>query len=332
MNIYNPILIINAICILFHPLWCHIFYNKLNLNVIGLGIAYNLTSLLMLVMIYIYVLYNKLIYDTSIKEIKLKEFKIFLKSSFSCGILLSTDVLAFEALSILASYLPSLDQIDAHIVVVNIYNNIYAITTGFATAITILVGNLMGENKPKLAIKYSQIGLIINFSLTIFLSLICIIFHQYIALIYIKDSNIIKFSSNLIRIVGIFTIFDSLQLYLSGRIRGIGKVKDGVIISLPLFFICQTLLAWFLSFKMNNGVYGIWFSQIACGMIGCVLFYIFLFYFCNWIELAKKVSKKLDDEEEKVPETTSSMNESNILVNHKISESFSALNKKNILL
>lgn len=288
-QIYTPILYINIICLLLHPVWCYVFYYLLELDIKALGIAYDLTSLLMLLAIFIYTKVKKLEVDVSFAEITWNDWKIFIKTTFSCGILSSIDTLGFEIVSFISSYLPQ-NQLDANICVINIYNNIYAISLGFATALTTLVGNYMGESKPKSAMRYAKMGVLINFVLAVVISLLCILFHRYIALIYIDDRSILKISSNLIRLVGLFIICDALQLQLSGIMRGIGKQFVGMMISVGLFIFLQTGLCLLFFFVFNLGVYGLWYCQMIVVFIACIIYFLVLKY-SDWKKLAEEASK-----------------------------------------
>lgn len=287
-QIYYPILVINAICLILHPAWCYIFYVFFDLNVLGLGLAYTLTSLLMLAMIYYYVVKGKFLVSVKLKEISWEDVKIFSKTAITCGILCSTDVLAFEIVSVIASFLPQ-NQLDANIVVINIYNNIYSISIGFSTALTILVGNYIGQNKPKLALKFSQMGILINFSLIVVIGMMCIFFHRYIALLYLNNKAVLKYSSNLMRVVGIFIIFDAIQLQLSGIIRGVGKLNQGMIAGIIIFIFMQTGLCSFFVLYLKSGVYGLWFAQIICSIAACIVYFILLKR-TDWKKMAKEAS------------------------------------------
>jgi MATE family multidrug resistance protein len=299
-QIYYPILCISSICLVLHPLWCYIFFLKMEYSIIGLGIAYNITSLIMLILLYTYTIKKKLYFEVGYNEISWKDCKKFLKFGFECGILSSIDTLGFEITSFLSTYL-SQAQLDANICVINIYNNIYSISIGFATTLTILIGNLMGENKPKNALRYVRLGVFMNFTLTVAISLICIFFHSYIAMIYIEDRKILKISSKLIRIVGIYIIFDALQLQLSGVIRGIGKQLIGMCIGVAIFIFIQTGVI--LSFlKLTNlGVYGIWFGQMMCVILASVVYFLIL-KFSDWDKLALEASR--ENEEVKIHQET----------------------------
>jgi multidrug resistance protein, MATE family len=297
-QIYKPVMYINIVALCFHPLWCYIFYLKLELSIIGLGIAYTLTSLVMLICTYFYVLRNDLLENVTFKEITWKENKFFLKMAVECGVLSSIDTLGFEIISFLSSYLPQ-NQLDANICVINIYNNIYSISIGFATTMTTLVGNYMGENKPKLALKFTHMGILIDFSLTVCISLCCIFFHRYIALIYIDDKSILRISSKLIRLVGIYIIFDALQLQLCGVIRGIGLQFKGMCVGIILFIFIQTGICIIFVNVLELGVYGLWFAQIICVIVASIIYYLIIkFSDCN--KLALEITEPIVDNKERL--------------------------------
>jgi MATE family multidrug resistance protein len=274
-QIYNPVLYINLICLLFHPFWCFLFYSTLKMGILGLGIAYDLTSFLMLLFTYLYIQYHKLSKKVNVLSVSLNEWISFTKISLECGILASIDTIGFEILSFLSSFLQQ-NQLDANICVINIYNNIYSVSLGFGTTLTTLVGNFMGENKPLKAKQYAKLGIFVNFSVTVSISLCCVIFHNYIALIYMDDLEILEISSKLIRIVGIFIIFDAIHIQLTSILRGIGKQLVGMIIGIILFIFIQTFMCYTFMSHFELGVYGIWFGQIICAMLASIIFTILI--------------------------------------------------------
>ena len=132
-------------------------------------------------------------------------------------------------------------------------------------------------------------GILIDFSLTVLISLCCIFFHKFIALIYIDDKNILKISSKLIRIVGIYIIFDAMQLQLCGIIRGIGKQFTGMLVGVTIFIFVQTAICIIFVHVLDLGVYGIWFAQMICVFLAMVIYYLII-RFSDWNELAKEIS------------------------------------------
>ncbi len=284
------------VCLILHPLWCYIFFIYLQLSIIGLGIAYGISSLIMLIATFAYAKIKNLEVAVSYKEITWQECKIFLKMALECGILSSIDTLGFEIISFISSFLPQ-TELDANICVINIYNNIYSISLGFSTALTTLVGNYMGENKHKTALKYSKLGILINFVLTVGISLCCIFFHSYIAMLYINDRRILSISSKLTRIVGIYIIFDALQLQMCGIIRGIGKQFIGMCIGVIIFIFLQTGVVLVFVHVANLGIYGIWWGQMICVFLAAIVYFLVLKN-SDWEKLANEASQEIKDQEE----------------------------------
>lgn len=276
-QIYTSVLCINLCILLLHPLWCYIFFSLLGFYYYGLGIAYSITSLLILIALMIYTKYYNLYQQVNFSEITKRDYCDFLKVSIQSGVLCSTDILGFEIVSIISSFLPD-EQRTANITIINIYNNVYSISIGFATALTTLVGNYIGKEKIKEAEKAAKIGSLVNFTLTVFISLFCILFHDTIAGFYLKEKTVLRITSKLIRLVGIFIIFDALQLQLNGIIRGIGKLFQGMIIGLIIFILLQSFLTYLFTYPLKFGVYGIWIGCLISTSLGSLVYFIYMIY------------------------------------------------------
>ena len=92
------------------------------------------------------------------------------------------------------------------------------------------------------------------------------------------------------RVVGIFIVFDALQLQLSGIIRGIDKQFIGMILGTSIFLIVQTGLCSACLFIYDLNVYSLWVCQIGCAIIGA-LSYCVVLYKSDWDDLAMALSK-----------------------------------------
>jgi len=274
-QIYQPVLLINFFILLFHPVWCWIFFSKFKFYYWGLGIASTVTALLILVSLHLYCNYYKFYLRVSFKEIEKKDYIYFIKIALESGVLCSTDILGFEIVSIISSYLPDSER-TANINLINIYNNIYSISIGFATTLTTLVGNYIGEENIKIAEFVGKIGTLLNLSLTLFISFFCIFFNTQIALFYLDDKIVLELTSQLIRIAGFFIIFDALQLQLTGIIRGLGKQFEGMIIGLIVFMGIQSFLTYLFAYPLKLGVIGIWISLILSTCLGATVFFCYL--------------------------------------------------------
>jgi len=213
--------------------------------------------------------------NISWSEISNEEIFEFLKINFECGVLCSVDSLGFEIVAIIGSYLPTIQR-TANITLINIYNNIYAISTGFSTSLTTLVANRIGEENFEKAENIARVGLGINFLMNIIISLTCIFFHNYIAALYLSDLNVLNITSNLIRIVGIFIIFDGMQLQISGILRGIGKQYQAMIIGIIIFIFVQSSLAYYFAFPLGMKIWGIWTGLLISTSFGFFIYFIYL--------------------------------------------------------
>lgn len=269
-QIYQPTLYINITCLLLHPFWCFIFYSYFKLGILGIGIAYDITCLLLLILTYSYTKYKNLY---SICNFNCQELKTFSKTAIITGLLSSIETIGFEILSLISTTL-IMSEFNSHISALNIYYNIYSISTGFGTTLTTLVGNSIGkQNKLR---RYIKLGILINLVLTITISAFMLIFDRYIALIYIDDTEILEITIKLIRLLAIFIIFDALHIQLSSVLRGLGKQKVGLIVEFIVTVIIQSTICYALMLYL--GVYGIWTGMIICAIIVSIIFLIIIYF------------------------------------------------------
>ena len=83
-----------------------------------------------------------------------------------------------------------------------------------------------------------------------------------IANFYLSDFRVLSLTSNLIKIVGIFIIFDGMQIQISGILRGIGKQYQAMIIGFFIFNFLQSYLAYYFAFPLKMKIWGIWIGLL----------------------------------------------------------------------
>jgi len=193
-DIFYIVLYTHIFCICLHPLWCYIFYIHLEYSVIGLGISSGITNFTILLTLFIYSKFiKKLEASVSIKEISWNDFKYFFKLALECGVLSAMDTIGFEIVCLMAVSLPQ-NELDANILVANIYNNFFSISTGLSITVTTAIGNCMGANKPDLAKKYSNLGISLSMFFIVIICMCLNIFNENIILIcsYKFNLNVIN--------------------------------------------------------------------------------------------------------------------------------------------
>ena len=254
----------------------HFGFEKMGL--IGAAWATTIARFVMMVLMISTIFANKdfRFYQTIYIE-KKSYLKDLLKLGVPIGFSFFFEIFAFSTGLIMAGWISEI-ALAAHQIAFNIASLTYMFVTGIAAAASIIVGNYYGS-KNKEAIKTTFIQTI---KLTLFIEVIFVILlfalYAKIPLIYTKDVEVIALSTGLVILSAFFQVSDGIQAVVGGCLRGIKDTKFIGIISFFSYCIIMIPGAYFLSFYLNLGVKGIWYSFII-GLTFAAIFMVYRFYY-----------------------------------------------------
>ena len=96
-------------------------------------------------------------------------------------------------------------------------------------------------------------------------------------------------------VVAIKHVFDGMQGYLQGVIRGLGLQKIGAYIALIAAYPIQIPLAILFAFKMKMGVAGLWWGD-TIGMICQMLMFFVLVCTADWEKITEDAVARIEME------------------------------------
>jgi MATE family multidrug resistance protein len=299
MNIFKPGMFITLCTALLHPLWCHIFINILEYEVIGAGISMSITQLLNLLIISIYIhlsipkKYPQTYFFINATVLKWEFFTEYLKKAIPSAILFAADMIGFEILTLMSSYINP-NALAANVCLFNIISTIFMIPMGLSYATTTLVGNSIGGNKPNQAKLYTKAALSTAIIIIGTITLSVYFFKESIPYAYTSDLIIAELVTGLLGIYVFFSIMDAIQMILHGVIKGLGKQKIASFVVLIILYPINIPLAYTFCFIWNWGLKGLWYSQlISVFLMGVSFFFIIIYY--DWNEISRKIIENLNE-------------------------------------
>ena len=133
--------------------------------------------------------------------------------------------------------------------------------------------------------------MVVSIALAVFL----VDYKEPLIALFTKEHDVTELSIKIMPIVGIKFIFDGMQGYLQGVIRGLGLQQLGSIIALIVAYVIQIPLSVILAFKLHWGIAGLWWADAFCMMIQGISYYL-LSVVSDWDEITKNVLKRIQDE------------------------------------
>jgi len=246
-----------------------LIYGKLGFPAFGLngaGYATLISRILMAAWMWIYILKSSRYkpYFQMMKEVVLNKLMTYkmLRIGLPAGFQFFFEVGAFGFSAIMIGWLGA-RALAAHQIAINMASISYMMATGIAAAATIRVGNQFGRKD----ITTLRIAAFSSFIMVIVFMLgfaITFIFgRHYFPTLYINDVEVVSVASSLLVIAAFFQLSDGVQVVGLGALRGLADVKIPTFITFFAYWIIGLPFGYFLGFKLDMGVEGIWYGLLT---------------------------------------------------------------------
>ena len=182
------------------------------------------------------------------------------------------EVAAFAIAGFMAGWLGKI-TFAAHGISLSIAAFTYMFASGISGASSIRVATFKGSNDYVNIRRAGLTGLGLSAVVMIFFALIFVFFNHLLPTFFSENPAVVELSAGLLLVAGLFQLFDGVQVTALGILRGLSDVKIPTFIAMTAYWAIALPMAYFLGFKQNMGVYGIWFGLCA----GLMFAAIFLF-------------------------------------------------------
>ncbi|KAG7191296.1 ethionine resistance protein [Scheffersomyces spartinae] len=206
-------------------------------------------------------------------------------------IMLEAEFLAFEILTLMASYLGT-TALAAQSIGTTMASLTYQVPFAIGIASSTRIANYLGAELPYSAKKCTRVSL--SFGLVIsFVNFFALYIFQYqIARLFTDDEGVIRTVTSVMWLVAFMQVSDAMNANSAGCLRGQGQTKIGGIVNLLSYYIVGLPLSIYLSFysPWKGSLHGLWIgSTVALTIIGSVQSYVAIFSdFDELVEDAKK--------------------------------------------
>jgi MATE family multidrug resistance protein len=245
----------------------------------GAAWATNIARVFMALMMFYFAWLHPTVRKLRIEQKVSQSFSYFwsiLKLGGPIGLTFFFEIAAFSVGLIMAGWI-SENSMAAHQIAINLASITYMFVTGIAAAATIVVGNYYGA-KDKEGIRHSaRIAFTITIVIEVVFALMLLLFNSQIAAIYSDDEVVLQLSVGLIVLAAFFQLSDGLQAVGAGVLRGVKETKITGVIALIAYWGIMIPGAYYLAFKTDMGVKGIWISFIV-GLSFAAAFLLLRFY------------------------------------------------------
>ena len=225
VGIFVPITFILITTLITHVITLYLLTFVWKLGILGIGVSTSVTYVLNLVTITIYSFITKHeAAKNSRRWISLNAFKKipeFLRYGFPSSWTNFIDWVSFEILTIYWGWL-GVDELAASVVMTNILYILQESSLGISYTSSSLVGNPLGEKKPKNAKRYAWVTVLWSAFWSGATTLVYITSHNHILRFYTAEQNVINIANSAFIIFFITWFCDMMQNAMGGVIRAIG--------------------------------------------------------------------------------------------------------------
>jgi len=242
------------------------------LGVKGLAISSLLVRIIMGAAVLIYCLYNFNMVNHKPKGYYKDMLRVGLPISFAILI----EFLAINGMTILMGRVSGIYAAAQNIINI-ITNTAYMIPMAIANAIAVKVGFANGEKNILNLKNYSIVGIFICVVFMLLCGILYAIFPRQLAGIFTNDTKLIATIAPVMVLVGLFQVFDGLQVSLGGIAKGIKKTKAIFSSNLIGYWVVGFPIGAFMAFEFQMYLVGFWIGFVTAPIvISLVLIYVLL--------------------------------------------------------
>ncbi|MDU8925336.1 MATE family efflux transporter [Pasteurellaceae bacterium LIM206] len=266
------------------PLNYIFIYGKLGLpafGAVGCGIATAIVNWTMCLLMIIYSKYAANQRDLHVFEHLLEKpnaatLKKLFRLGFPIAIALCCEVALFALTALLLSPLGT-NAVASHQIALNTSSFIFMFPMALSMAITILVGQSLGEHSALRAKHIAYVGLVIGLIVAIITAIITVTFRYDIAHLFVKDSTVIELAVTLLLVNALYQFSDAVQVVVGGVLRGYKDTKIILYITLFCYWVVGMPIGYSLArtdiFVAHLGPMGFWISFVISLTLAAILLF-----------------------------------------------------------
>lgn len=211
-------------------------------------------------------------------------------------IMLEAEFLAFEILTLLASYLGTV-PLAAQSIGITMASLTYQVPFAIGIASSTRIANFLGAGLGAAAKTTTQVSISFGLVISTFNFLLLFCFQTQIAELFTDDEEVIKTVEGVMWLIALMQISDAMNANSAGCLRGQGQTKIGGIVNLISYYLVGLPLSIYITFysKYGGTLHGLWIgSCVALTIIGIVQSYYALF--ADYDKLCADARERISDE------------------------------------
>lgn len=239
-----------------------------SLGVVGLAIASLITRYVMGLTLYFYALFKMHPKDFH----KTGFYQSLIKIGFPIAFAIMIEFVAFNIIVVFLGKVSGA-YAAAQNLICTLTTVSFMVPLAISNAIAVKAGFANGADNMVDFKRYSFIGMAMCVGFMTVSAIIVTLFPEFLIGLFTKDLELIKICVPVVLLLGIFQIFDGLQVALAGIFKGLKDTKIVLIANFISYWLISIPLGYTLSFKFGLTLKGFWIGLISSAIVLCIIMF-----------------------------------------------------------
>jgi MATE family multidrug resistance protein len=164
--------------------------------------------------------------------------------------------------------------LSAHMIALNLASFTFMVPLGISLAGAVLVGRGVGAGDMTAARRAATAAMAGAAGFMSITAVLFLVFPGLLSAAYTRDPAVALLAVTLLRLAGVFQVFDGLQVVFAGVLRGMGQTRAPLWMNLCGFWIFGFPAGLVLAYGLDQGAPGLWWGLVvglACVAMGLFL-------------------------------------------------------------
>lgn len=198
------------------------------------------------------------------------EIRRFLGIGFPASLQMICEVSAFSAAGLLMGRLGE-TAMAAHQIALMCAATAFMVPLGLSMALSVRIGSANGAGQVERLRKIVVSGWWLGAGWALIGALIFFFFGKWLASLYIHEAPVIELAAAIMVVVGVFQLFDSLQIGSVAMLRGLHDARMPAFMGFIAYWVIGIPIAVLLSMHYDFGAVGVWCGLASGLMVACFL-------------------------------------------------------------